>query len=133
MSSSDKLKEMFRAAAAGKDHRELLEINASLSTELVLLKEQLERQAALIEELRERLGLNSDNSSKPPSSDGPDAPKREPKGRRNKKGRKQGAQPGHEGHSRELAPEDKVSKFVDVFPESCGSCGGTVGATDDEP
>ena len=43
------------------------------------LKQTIARQAALISELECRLGLNSTNSSKPPSSDGltkPRAPKR---------------------------------------------------------
>ena len=35
---------------------------------------------ARVEELERRLGMNSQNSSKPPSSDGPDTEARKPKG-----------------------------------------------------
>ena len=58
------------------------------------------RQQEMIEELRwevaelkEKLGKNSSNSSKPPSSDGPAKPK--PTSLRKQSGKKQGAQKGH--------------------------------------
>ena len=53
-------------------------------------------QSARIKELEERLSKNSQNSSKPPSSDGYRKPR--PVSNREKTGRKAGAQAGHQGH-----------------------------------
>jgi transposase len=72
------------------------------------------------EALRERIGLNSTNSSKPPSSDQANDVK---KRRRQRSGRRPGGQPGHEGHSRALVSEDRVAEFVDCYPERCRCCG----------
>ena len=86
----------------------------------------LELQATTIARLEERIrdlearqGLNSTNSSKPPSSDGPGVPRREKK----PKGRKRGGQPGHQGHHRMLLPPDRVDEVVVHAPESCEHCG----------
>jgi transposase len=77
-------------------------------------------QARIIE-LESKLGQNSSNSSRPPSSDTPQR-----RGNRNLKrvrsGRKRGAQRGHAGHRRELIPENMVSAFHDCFPKRC-KCG----------
>ena len=57
---------------------------------------QLEKQAAALKELQGRLEKNSQNSSKPPSSDGYSKRKRTESLR--KRGQKQNrGQPGHEG------------------------------------
>jgi len=70
--------------------------------------------------LREQLNRNSRNSSKPPSSDGPDVP---PKPRRRaKSGRKRGAQPGHKGTTRKLVPIEQVKESHDVKPDVCCRC-----------
>jgi hypothetical protein len=68
------------------------------------LEEQLKAALARIAELEARLGLNSRNSNKPPSSDGPGVVR----GTKPATGRKPGGQKGHKGYKREL-PE-KVSK-----------------------
>lgn len=73
-----------------------------------------------VEELERFLGMNSRNSSKPPSSDGPNAPTQPTKLRR----RKRGARKGHEPHLRELFPPEKVTKRIELKPEEC-VCGGT--------
>jgi hypothetical protein len=73
--------------------------------------------------LSERLGQNSRNSHRPPSSDTPDERrKRRNSEKKEKQKRKRGAQPGHQGTHRELLPEGKVNKFVDLFPEECENC-----------
>ncbi len=60
---------------------------------------------AEIAELKERLGQNSSNSSKPPSTDPPSSkpkPASEPKSRN-----KRGGQPGHQGKARSLKPVEE--------------------------
>jgi transposase len=80
-----------------------------------------EGQQREIEELKARLGRNSGNSSKPPSSDGPWSKRR--KRRRPSSGKKQGGQPGHPGKTRELVDEDEVDDVVDHEPKECSQCG----------
>jgi transposase len=50
-----------------------------------------------VRELKARLGQNSQNSSRPPSSDGPHVKRKPPKA---PSGRKPGGQPGHRVHQR---------------------------------
>lgn len=75
---------------------------------------------AEVARLRERLGQDSQNSSKPPSSDGPGA---RPRPERKASGRKAGGQPGHVGRGRSLEPPQQVSRVVEVKPVCCGTCG----------
>lgn len=70
--------------------------------------------------LKARLGQNSSNSSRPPSTDPPHLKAKVPR-RRSK--RRPGGQPGHEGHARELVPADRVDKVEDLFPGACQQCG----------
>src|SRR5690349_6140263 len=67
-----------------------------------------------IRELEARLGQTSANSSRPPSSDPPQAPERP---RAPPSGRKRGGQPGHHGAYRALLPVEQVDEFVAVVPE----------------
>jgi transposase len=70
--------------------------------------------------LQAKLGTNSRNSGKPPSSDGPGA-KPHPKSQRVPSGRKPGGQPGHVGHSLHLVDEpDEVEVHR---PSRCKACG----------
>ena len=85
---------------------------------------------AEIAELRERLGQNSSNSSKPPSSDPPSyksSPRREPKGR------KRGGQPGHQGSARRLLPTEEVDHLIDLRPSACAGCGRKLRGNDPQP
>jgi transposase len=109
-SPDDRIKQL-EAELLGKD-REIAARDARIAT--------LERQVA---ELSERLGQNSRNSHRPPSSDTPDERRqRRNKAKKDKQRRKRGAQTGHEGAHRELLPEGKVNKFVDLFPTECENC-----------
>ena len=80
---------------------------------------KVEALTAKVTALEARLTQNSSNSSKPPSSDPPGAP-RTLKGRT---GRRPGGQPGHKAYKRELFSEDRVDHFVNVpAPNVCGGC-----------
>src|SRR5438067_1926051 len=76
-------------------------------------------QRERIRELEARLGQDSSNSSRPPSSDPPQAPLR-PKAPPS--GRKRGGQPGHRGAFRGLLPVEQVDEIVAVVPERCRHC-----------
>ena len=95
--------------------------------QLLQQSEQLQQRIAALEE---RLNQNSQNSSKPPSSDPPTAP-RYPK--RTSSGRKVGGQPGHIGHTRSLKPLDQVQQVIELRPTSCGACGVLLLGEDSQP
>ncbi len=76
------------------------------------------------EELSRRLGLDSTNSSKPPSSDGlkrkrrtARSPERE---RRKRLGRRPGKQKGAPGHH--LVPTTRPNHVVELLPAFCEKC-----------
>ena len=76
---------------------------ASVKAVILALYPLLEEVKSLKKEvakLQEQLNLNSSNSSKPPSSDGPK--QKIVKGKPKEEGKKRGGQKGHEGHRREL-------------------------------
>jgi len=81
---------------------------AELEAEVAALKAQ-------VAELLARLGQTSQNSSQPPSSDPPGAPRPS----KDPTGRARGGQPGHKQHKRERLEPDEV---VAVVPERCGRC-----------
>lgn len=74
---------------------------------------------ARVAELEARLGKNSQNSSKPPSSDAFVKPP--PRSLRKKTGRRPGKQPGERGFR--LEPRPDPDKIVTHPPVACGSCG----------
>jgi transposase len=79
--------------------------------------------AARVAELERRLGKDSSNSSKPPSSDGLGKPTRTRQrgGERAEGGRAPGKQPGAPGaHLAQVAQPDEVIRHV---PDRCGGCG----------
>ncbi|MFC6021842.1 DUF6444 domain-containing protein [Plantactinospora solaniradicis] len=83
---------------------------------LVELRERVDRLEAENVELRRRLGLNSSNSSKPPSSNGLAGPRPQP-GESKGSGRRRGKQPGALGSTLELvADPDQV---VEHRPQRC--------------
>jgi transposase len=73
-----------------------------------------------MEALEQRLGMNSNNSSKPPSSDGLNRPKPHPKNFREKSGKKPGGQEGHPGTT--LLPKETPDVVLKHEPNRC-SCG----------
>ena len=77
-------------------------------------------QEARIAELERRLGLNSSNSGKPPSSDGLKKPPRT-SSLRQPSGKKPGGQQGHPGDT--LRRSETPDAVIDHYPPSCGACG----------
>jgi transposase len=72
-----------------------------------------------VADLQARLGQHSGNSSRPPSSDPPAAPKRPP---RPPRGRRRGGQPGHPGHQRALLPPEQVDAVQEHRAAACPHC-----------
>jgi len=89
----------------------------TLETRVAALETVVQRLEAMVQQLTERLQQDSRTSSRPPSSDPPQAlgkrPRREPSGRR------PGGQPGHEGQTRALVPSETVDVVVPIKPERC--------------
>src|SRR6201984_2783151 len=95
---------------------ELIALIAAQAAEIASLK-------ARIAELERRLGLNSSNSGKPPSSDGLKKPPRV-RSLREPSDKPPGGQHGHKGETlRQVAEPDSI---VDHFPPSCTACGAPV-------
>src|SRR5438552_12374808 len=85
--------------------------------ELIALVGALRAQIA---ELERRLGLNSSNSGKPPSSDGLKKPARM-SSLRERSGKKPGGQKGHKGET--LRQVTDPNEVVNHYPPACSMCG----------
>lgn len=99
------------------------EVCVAFILDLTTRYEKLEGRVARLEE---QLRQSSRNSSAPPSSDPPTTrQQRREKGRQKatRTDRTQGAQPGHPGAGRTLAPPDKLDEIVDHYPTRCRGCG----------
>jgi transposase len=104
---------MTRESPRAPSLEDLLALVAALQAENAALK-------ARLAELERRLGLNSSNSGKPPSSDGLTKPARV-RSLRDRSGKKPGGQKGHKGETlRQVADPDVV---VDHYPSACSGCG----------
>src|SRR5208283_1079532 len=81
---------------------------------------EIERLRAEVAELRRRLGLDSSNSSKPPSSDGLKKKPRVLGSLRTRTGKRSGGQKGHRGDTlRQVAEPDVI---VEHAAEQCAHC-----------
>ena len=101
------------------DHAALSQLSKDALIALLLAQE------ARIGELERRLGLNSSNSGKPPSSDGLKNPVRT-SSLREASGKPSGGQSGHPGKTlRRTATPDAT---IDHFPEICTGCGAALSA-----
>ena len=89
---------------------------------VALVRELLQAIAILakrVQELEDKQAKNSNNSSKPPSSDGLNKPKRT-RSLRTSSGKKSGAQAGHRGHRLEMVEKpDQVKRYP---VEVCSEC-----------
>jgi transposase len=108
---------------------ELSAQNALLRREVAELRERVAQQEERIAELERRLNRNSRNSSLPPSQDPPAAPERRQAA---PSGRGRGAQPGHSGHGRHLAPLESIDAVIEHWPARC-ACGHRFSETERRP
>jgi len=92
----------------------------TLTEQVARLTGEVRELRAENEDLRGRLGTDSHNSSKPPSSDGPGS-KPHPKSQRKPSGRKPGGQPGHVGQTLRLS--EAPDEIVVHPPIECRGCG----------
>jgi len=101
--------------------QQLLEQNAALLKQNEELSATISELAATISELEEKLNKNSKNSSKPPSSDGlKKLPANKDRSLRQKSGKKQGAQQGHDGvHLAVIAEPDYVEHHMHTDCTTC--------------
>lgn len=84
-----------------------------------------------LEELERRLGMNSGNSSLPPSSDRPgQQPVSTAKPKSN---RKRGGQAGHVKRTRSLIPTEACDRVVHHRPGACSDCGAKLSGDDPNP
>ena len=100
----------------------------ALQAQVVALQAEV---AALHTQRREweaRLGQDSSNSSRPPSSDPLHAPR---KPHVSRTGRRRGGQLGHPGRFRSLLPVEQVDEVVVVVPQHCRRCQQPFPSTED--
>lgn len=86
---------------------------------IVELQRQVADLATRVRDLEQRLGVNSSNSSLPPSANPPATPKpvtKKPTGRR------PGGQPGHPPHLRQRLPPERRARIIDFRPDRCRRC-----------
>jgi transposase len=98
---------------------------ATLRAEITALRELITGLQTHIAELERRLGLNSSNSGKPPSSDGLKKPARV-RNLREPSGKTAGGQKGHPGKT--LLQVEAPDVVVDHYPEACVGCGAALTA-----
>jgi transposase len=94
--------------------------------------EALEKENAALKaknaKLERRLAKSSKNSSKPPSTDSPQA--RSKRKKRRKSPRSQGAQPGHPPHERSRLTPDET---IHILPSQCAHCDHHLSGEDASP
>jgi transposase len=88
-------------------------------TQISEMHAQMQTLQTQMTELQARIGQTSQNSSRPPSSDPPQAP---PRPQRPVSGRKRGGQPGHERHARQLLPASEVDAVIEHRALVCPEC-----------
>ncbi len=100
---------------------------AALLEQISAQREVIAVLTARVAELERRLGLNSTNSGKPPSSDGLKKPPRT-RTLREASGKQPGGQTGHPGKT--LRRTDEPDATINHFPTTCRGCGGALDETE---
>jgi transposase len=115
--------ESGEATCEGQEMAALRSENAALRTEVAVLRELVTVLQAKVAELERRLGLDSSNSGKPPSSDGLSKPTRV-RSLREPSSRPPGGQKGHPGET--LRQVETPNVVIDHYPKACANCGATL-------
>ena len=119
-----------------REHQENMVLRKDLAVaheQLATAREVFAQLTARIERLEGQSSKDSHNSSKPPSSDGPQAPVRKTRSLRGKSDKKSGGQPGHPGHT--LLMVTHPDTIIALIPPACERCQqdlGTVEVTREE-
>lgn len=93
---------------------------AQLSKKVAELESVVKKQSEIIDKLMRKLGLNSDNSSVPPSKNGLNKKPRSGNSRE-KSGKKSGGQLGHKGTTLEFSAH--ADEEIEHKPTKCTGCG----------
>jgi len=115
---------------AGQTVAELPQTLVQCHAVIALLLVQQGELLARVQQLEERLKLDSNNSSKPPSSNGPGQTHR---AARRSSGAKRGAQPGHKGHNRAMLEQDQLDEVIDCVPPERCACGEEIAQANANP
>lgn len=114
--SHEQKDDLIRALWA--QNQALQERNQQLTETVMRLEQQVKTLEARCQSLEAQLSKNSQNSSKPPSSDGLKKP--EPKSQRRKSDRSSGGQNGHKGSTLNQVPDpDHIDEHRTVVCEHC--------------
>jgi len=108
--------------ALKKENEALKKENEALKSEIEILKGLIVALTNEIAELKAKINKNSNNSNKPPSSDGPK--KQTIKNSRVPSGKNTGGQPGHEGKTKPLTSSPDT--VIELKPIEGCECGGQV-------
>jgi transposase len=103
----------------------------TLEARVMALEAGVQRLETTVQQLTEQLRQDSRTSSRPPSSDPPQALGKRP--RRAPSGRRPGGQPGHEGQTRALLPVEEVNVILPVKPTRCWRCQQPLQGDDPQP
>jgi transposase len=110
------------AAGLRAANARLRELMAERDAEIAVLREQVAVLQGQVADLAARTGMNSQNSSRPPSSDGLAKPA--PKSLRKKTGRKPGRPKGQPGATMRLT--DNPDRRIRHVPSCCAGCGNSL-------
>jgi transposase len=105
----------------------LEQLVATLQAQIVELQAAMAALQARNAELERRLGLNSGNSGKPPSSDGLKKKPARTSSLRERSGKRTGGQKGHPGTT--LTRTETPDATIDHFPATCAGCGSPLAET----
>jgi uncharacterized coiled-coil protein SlyX len=117
--------ELAALRAANARLREVIEAKdemlAARDAQIAVLARRVESLTERVAELERRLGRDSSNSSRPPSSDSPHAKKPRDRSLRERGKRRPGKQPGEPGSTMSLV--DHPDEIIDCPPAACCGCG----------